>query len=166
MGTEEIATEVGCTKQAVFKALRAHGIESRSHSQAWWASAKKEHTKTTATPINEGFFSRWSPAAAYVFGVLLTDGNLQLGGESPDGSVRFGSGCVSISQKEPELLDKVGKLIGHSGQTTSIHAASTEAESLVNCISFHSVLIELWRIWYVLAYAHRRVLHSNSRTYQ
>ncbi|MBU4455782.1 LAGLIDADG family homing endonuclease, partial [Patescibacteria group bacterium] len=36
----------------------------------------------------------------------------------PDGSVRFGSGCVSISQKEPELLDKVGKLIGHSGKMT------------------------------------------------
>jgi hypothetical protein len=117
MGTEEIATEVGCTKQAVFKALRAHGIESRSHSQAWWASAEKEHTKTTATPINEVFFSKWSPAAAYVFGVILTDGNLKLS-KGPDGSVRFGSGCVSISQKEPELLDKVGKLIGHSGKTT------------------------------------------------
>jgi hypothetical protein len=117
MGTEEISTEVGCTKQAVFKALRAHGIETRSHSQAWWASAEKDHTKTTATPINEAFFSKWSPAAAYVFGVILTDGNLKLS-KSPDGSVRFGSGCVSISQKEPEILNKVGALIGHSGKIT------------------------------------------------
>ncbi len=115
MGTEEIAAEVGCTKQAVFKALRAHGIESRSHSQAWWASAEKAYTKTTAKRINEEFFSEWSPAAAYVLGVIFTDGNLALT-KASDGSMRFGSGRVSISQKEPELLEKVGKLIDYSGK--------------------------------------------------
>jgi phage terminase large subunit-like protein len=117
MGTKEIATEVGCTKQAVYKALRSHGIESRSHSQAWWASAERGRTKWTATSINNVFFAEWSPAAAYVFGVILTDGNLHLT-KMPDGSVRYRSGTVHISQKEPELLDKVAKLIGHSGKLT------------------------------------------------
>ena len=116
MGTEEIATEIGCTKQAVFKALRAHGIETRSHSQAWRAAAEKEHTMISANPINEDFFSDWSPAAAYVLGVILTDGNLHLS-KASDGSERC-SGCVTISQKEPELLVKVAALMGHSGKMT------------------------------------------------
>lgn len=116
MGTEEIATEVGCTKQAVFKELRAHGIETRSHSQAWRAAAEKEHTMNAANPINEDFFSDWSPAAAYVLGVIHTDGNLHLS-KAPDGSERC-SGRVTISQKEPELLIKVAALMGHSGKMT------------------------------------------------
>lgn len=117
MGTEEIATEVGCTKQAVFKALRAHGIETRNHSQAWRAAAEKENTMIVAIPVNEDFFSGWSPAAAYVLGVIFTDGTLYHS-KASDGSERLGSGRVTISQKETELLVKVAALIGHSGKMT------------------------------------------------
>jgi hypothetical protein len=57
MGTEEIAQELGTTKQNIVKALRAHGIAPRSHSQAWKASAEKDHTRIVSNPFNEEFFS-------------------------------------------------------------------------------------------------------------
>ena len=115
-GLEEIATEVGCTKQAVFKAFRLHGIESRSHSQAWRTAAKRNRTINVVERINEDFFSHWSPGSAYVLGVIFTDGNLHLS-KAPDGTERC-SGHVTISQKEPELLLKVAVLMDHSGKMT------------------------------------------------
>ena len=117
MGTEEIAKEIGCTKQAVHKALRAHCIETRDSSQAWRASAGKDHTAIQdANPnLDETFFSCWSPASAYVLGVIFTDGSLHLS-KRLSGEERQYCGAVTISQKEPELLSKVGALIGHSGR--------------------------------------------------
>jgi hypothetical protein len=55
--------------------------------------------------INESFFRTWTPAMAYVLGVICTDGCLV----RPIGPIKF---RVTISQKEPELLDKVRVLMG------------------------------------------------------
>lgn len=55
--------------------------------------------------INENFFSTWSKEMAYVLGVIYTDGNLF---HDP----KRGSYRIITSQKEPELLNKVLKLMG------------------------------------------------------
>jgi hypothetical protein len=51
--------------------------------------------------MNKNFFKSWSPAMAYVLGVLYTDGSLNPGSNTKK-SPSFG-----IFQKEPELLEKV-----------------------------------------------------------
>jgi hypothetical protein len=55
--------------------------------------------------VNELFFRTWTPAVAYVLGIIYTDGCLA----KSIAPVKF---RVTICQKEPELLEKVRVLMG------------------------------------------------------
>jgi len=117
---EENAEECGCLRQTIIKKLMRFKIPIRGRIH-----------------VNEEFFSKWSPEMAYVLGVVCTDGNLQdagvkdgrykrrivmlknpwLGGKEAEvvtvasRSARKGLKRLSISQKEPELLEKVMRLM-------------------------------------------------------
>ena len=54
--------------------------------------------------LDEDFFSYWSPETAYVLGIIYTDGNLYRESSSKKGR-------ISVSQKNPELLNKIKALM-------------------------------------------------------
>ena len=82
-----IAARYGCTRQAVHNKRRALGLSIRPQYCRY--------------DLNKTFFQTWSPAMAWVLGVIATDGCLQ-------------PRSVDITQKEPELLEKVRALMGSS----------------------------------------------------
>jgi intein-encoded DNA endonuclease-like protein len=63
--------------------------------------------------INWNFFNSWSPEMAYVLGVIYTDGNLAP--EAHYNNLRIPP-KISVSQKEPELLEKVLALMGSNAK--------------------------------------------------
>lgn len=108
----DIARHCGCTRAPVLKLMKKHGIGRRSQSEArnlaleagkisytWQA---KDGTQKRITRqkryVNNDFFKSWTPAMAYVLGVVFTDGCVQ-------------NNLLSIGQKEPELLEKVRALM-------------------------------------------------------
>ena len=119
---EEIARDVGCSRQYVHKLIKKFGIDSRSLEVARKdALAKKklkfdrENGRTVvlrAQETDEGFFDRWSPEMAYVLGVVASDGNLSPGrNQSPSIPTTTTTGRLSIFQNERELLEKVRALM-------------------------------------------------------
>jgi hypothetical protein len=62
--------------------------------------------------INENFFSSWSNEMAYVLGVIFTDGHINPGSKrDPSQKTTSKSPRLVIGQKEPELLNKISKLM-------------------------------------------------------
>jgi hypothetical protein len=59
--------------------------------------------------VNEDFFKKWTPQMAWVLGVIYTDGCLM----RPYGSVK---GRLNLSQKEPELIEKVLMLLNSNAK--------------------------------------------------
>jgi hypothetical protein len=117
----DIAKEVGCTRQAVLKALKKFDIASRSQSEASDLALRRGkkrvrridesgHGSVTTlerVDVNERFFSVWCPAMTYVLGLVYTDGCIIPGYDiDPRRSGRSVS-YLSLAQKEPELLQKV-----------------------------------------------------------
>ncbi len=112
LSLQDIADRYGCTRVLVFYLMNDYGIPRRSHSKARrlaQRAGKIEYTvrllsgntrriKQAGTNINMTFFREWSPAMAYVLGVFYSDGCLCVN--------RNGYLSASISQKEPELLEK------------------------------------------------------------
>ena len=112
MSLQEIADRFGCTRVMVLYLMKRHRIPRRSHSEARRFAQRDAKIKYTrrlengetrtigprCTTINEYFFRGWSPEMAYVLGVFYSDGCLQ---KSPSGYY-----TATISQKEPELLEK------------------------------------------------------------
>ena len=118
----DIAKELGCSRQAVLKALKKFDIASRSQAEASdlaFRRGKKKvrridesgHRSVTTldrVDVNERFFSVWSPAMAYVLGLVYTDGCLSPGHKiDPRRTSRRLAPSLSLAQKEPELLQKV-----------------------------------------------------------
>lgn len=109
----EIAGDFRCSRQYIHKRLAALGIPRRTLADARRAALQKgkvtvqwEHAEGVETRrtlvkrnVNERFFERWSPEMAYVLGVIVTDGCLS-------------RNSITVSQKEPELLLKIGALLG------------------------------------------------------
>ena len=119
----DIAMETNCTRQYVYKKLKTCGIPLRSKSAARDLALTKDKLKferlnddgtsyfvsVKKINVNEDFFSSWSPAMAYVLGVICTDGNLDPGRIREPWRAKSSSTIprISISQKEPELLEKI-----------------------------------------------------------
>lgn len=90
MSTSDLARRYKCSRQHIYKLLKVHGIEARDYK----------------TRLNRSFFKFWSPAMAYVLGVIFTDGNIMPGRER-DSKYKTPGSRLSIAQKDPELLEKV-----------------------------------------------------------
>jgi LAGLIDADG-like domain len=108
----DIARHYNCTRQYIHKLMRQYRFVRRSNQEARILSieqgkvvyASEVHSPGSSIVlqrrmVDESFFKTWTPAMAWVLGVIYTDGNLH---KTP-GAV----GRVSIAQKEPELLQKV-----------------------------------------------------------
>jgi|GEM_PF-454840 len=123
----DIAKETNCTRQYVHKKLKTCGIPLRSKSAARDLALTKDKLKferfnedgtssfvsLKKVNVNEDFFSSWSSAMAYVLGIIYTDGNLNPGRIREPWRSKSSSTMpmISIAQKEPELLEKVLKLM-------------------------------------------------------
>ena len=122
----EIAKECGCTRQLVCIRMKDHGVPLRSKKEArsLALSEKKltfqrkrddgteENVVLNVQKVDETFFKTWSPAMAYVLGVIYTDGNIMAGKlRNPSSGYSNTISRLTISQKEPELLEKVLNLM-------------------------------------------------------
>jgi hypothetical protein len=122
----DIAKEIGCTRQAIYNALKKFSIASRSREDASDLALRRGKkrvariddsgqisvTTLDRVDVNEGFFSVWSPAMAYVLGVIYTDGSVDPGYKIDPSRRSISKPRLSIAQKEPELLEKVLALMG------------------------------------------------------
>jgi hypothetical protein len=124
----DLAKECNCSRQMVYKKLIEFSIPLKTKGVARRLAHDREkiifkrideqgnETQVVANTIsvNEEFFSKWSPEMAYVLGVICTDGNLAMP-HIKDDRYKNGAGSqvkrLSISQKEPEILEKVLKLM-------------------------------------------------------
>ena len=120
MSLSDLARRYNCTRQYIHKLLKRYKIERRNKGAARTLAlnqGKLSFTRIDETGneskvvlqkinINKNFFKSWSPAMAYVLGVIYTDGNL-VPSSRRDSKYKSGSSRFSITQKEPELLEKV-----------------------------------------------------------
>jgi hypothetical protein len=108
----DIARQYNCTRQYIHKLMQRYRIVRRSNQESRILSieqGKVVYASQLHSPgsgfvlqrrtVDESFFKTWTPAMAWVLGVIYTDGCLH----KRSGAV----GSVSIAQKEPELLMKV-----------------------------------------------------------
>jgi len=114
----DIAKEFNCARQYVYKKMKEFNIPLRTKSEARKlvydrhkisykiidGNGKERLVIQGGLKINEGFFKSWSNEMAYVLGVIYTDGNLYC--DKGRKIYRF-----VVSQKEPELLNKLLKLM-------------------------------------------------------
>lgn len=118
----DIANSYGCTRQYVSSLLHRFRIQARSKSSARQLAleaGRLNHPSSDGLPrhtlvrrhVNSAFFSRWTRPMAWVLGVVATDGNIYMGQER-DESHNAHPARLTISQKEPELLEKVKELMG------------------------------------------------------
>ena len=131
MSLVDLARKHGCSRQHILHLLKQHGIPTRSKSEARTLALERgklafdrntaeESSKRVVLEqqtLDRFFFKSWSPAMAYVLGVIYTDGNLQPG-RARDPAVKTTSTTsrVTVSQKEPELLMKVLALLGSNAR--------------------------------------------------
>jgi hypothetical protein len=116
----DIAKELGCTRQAVYKALKKFGIRTRSQSEAADLALRRGKKRVTRMDesghefvttlnrldVNEEFFSNWSPGMAYVLGLVYTDGSVDPGWKLDPQRRSRAKPTLRLTQKEPELLQK------------------------------------------------------------
>jgi predicted DNA-binding protein YlxM (UPF0122 family) len=122
----DIAKDCRCARQYVYKKLRDFGIPLRTQKEARklaldkkkivFKTVDEEGNERLVIPgsikINEDFFRHWSNEMAYVLGVIYTDGNINPGSKlDPFQKTTTRSPRLTITQKEPELLNKVSKLM-------------------------------------------------------
>ena len=98
LSPQEIGDRYGVSRKGVWKYLKIHGIPTRNPYDAHQV-ARRTGRVTNESPINDKFFSEWSPKMAWVLGLIFTDGDMSIG---PNGSF-----MVGISSTDYELLEKV-----------------------------------------------------------
>lgn len=117
MSLSDIARRYNCTRQYVHKLLRKYGLATRTQKEARKIAVEQgkiSYTYRMGTDrerkithekhhMNDEFFKSWSPAMAYVLGVIYTDGNLR-------------TDLFRVAQKEPELLEKILSLMGSNAK--------------------------------------------------
>lgn len=123
---QDIATYASCSRQYVYAKLKEYGIAPRSKRESRNLALErgkcsfekiKDHGVTEKVilqknKVNEDFFKSWSEGMAYVLGIIYTDGSIRPGIlRDPASSDTVRIGRLTISQKEPELLKKVLKLM-------------------------------------------------------
>ncbi len=119
----DIAKECFCTRQFVYKKMREFKIPSRDQKTASALAYRKgkvigttidedgqKHTVIyQKKDVNEDFFSSWSNETVYVLGIIYSDGNVYQKGHYYK---------LSITQKEPELLNKIKFLMNCNAKLT------------------------------------------------
>jgi|GEM_PF-343442 len=92
---QDIATEHGCTRQAIYELMKKYGLQRRKKSEARVLAIKKgKFEDFEYYNIDEEFFSKWSPEMAWVLGLLFTDGSV-------------GKNRVILTSVDLALLEKV-----------------------------------------------------------
>jgi transcriptional regulator with XRE-family HTH domain len=122
----EIARETNCSRQYVYKRMREYGVPLRSKTESRILALEQskviferidengnvKEVTLQKNKLNENFFKGWSNQMAYVLGVIYTDGNLRSGVlKDPASSDTLRVGRLTVSQKEPELLQKILNLM-------------------------------------------------------
>jgi len=122
----DIAKEYHCSRQYILKLMKKYNIETRSKAEARKLAIERRklkfekevngHLETVylgAWKINKDFFKSWMPEMAYVLGFIYADGNLYEGrSTNPDARTTSTSSRVTITQKSPEILEKIKALMG------------------------------------------------------
>jgi len=87
----DIAQILGGTRQGIWTVLKRAGVVMRSKSEARIIALKKGKFAThTHHQFNREFFNEWSPAMAYILGLIYADGHVYRAG------FRFGFGRKSL----------------------------------------------------------------------
>lgn len=129
MSLGDIAHKYNCTRTYIHKLSKRFGISRRTQSQARDLAldkgkllfarmnlAGKESKIILSRQITDKtFFKSWTPAMAYVLGVIYTDGNL-LPSSKRNESYKNRTTRISVAQKEPELLQKILALMGSNAK--------------------------------------------------
>lgn len=123
----DVAAIASCSRQYVYKKMKEYGIPLRTKRNARdlaLESGKLQFknidddqigSRTVIlqkNKINETFFKNWTNGMAYVLGVIYTDGSLRPGFiRDPQSRDTLRVGRLTVSQKEPELLERILKLM-------------------------------------------------------
>jgi len=121
----DIAKEQTCSRQYVLKLLKKYHIQPRTKSEARKLAVRRrklsfekeingrlETVFLGVWKINKNFFKSWSPEMAYVLGFIYADGTLYEGrNRNPDVKTSSSGSGVSISQNDPEILEKIKLLM-------------------------------------------------------
>jgi hypothetical protein len=122
----DIAKDCNCARQFVYKKMQDFNIPLRTLREARklvldrqkiaFKIVDEDGNERLVIPgsvkINEDFFRHWSNEMAYVLGVIYTDGHINPGRKlDPSQKTTTMSPRLVISQKQPELLSKVSKLM-------------------------------------------------------
>lgn len=122
----DIAFYASCSRQYVYQKLKEYGITLRSKKASRILAldqgkvrfdrvndnGENEAIVLQSNKVDSSFFKNWSDKMAYVLGVIYTDGNLRSGIlRDPTSSDTLRVGRLTVSQKEPELLTKILKLM-------------------------------------------------------
>lgn len=104
----EIGAPFGVSGGAVSQYMRTLGIVPRTQSAArFLAQDRGKLLEKRTSTFDTKFFQDWTPKMAYVLGLFYSDGSLS----SVNRKMR-----VSMSQKEPELLQKCLGLLGSNAR--------------------------------------------------
>jgi len=88
---EDIAKILGCTRPMVQILMERQGILRRNRSRARTLAIKNDKfERIKHHDIDEYFFSYWSPAMAWVLGLLFTDGYVVQSGKGLTSDVNSG----------------------------------------------------------------------------
>ena len=141
----DIATTAKCSRQFVFKKIKAFDLPLRKKSQArelalnkgkikfkrTYEDGESEYITLNKSKVNHKFFSQWTPQMSYVLGVVCTDGNIRPSIlKAPNNKDTLRIGRLTISQREPELLEKVLKLMNSA--TKLLHRSRKEFAKTVS----------------------------------
>ena len=121
----DIAKEYSCSRQYILKLLKKYNIQTRSKAEARKLAVERKKLKFERArdgqletvylknwSINRGFFKTWTPEMAYVLGFIYADGNLYEGrSQSPDAKTTTTTSRITITQKSPEILEKIKALM-------------------------------------------------------
>lgn len=99
-----IASRFGVSRKTVWKYAQRHAISIRDKTQARRNAIKAGRIPQVLYHVNEDFFSVWSPAMAWVLGLMVTDGNIEVG---PAGML-----VPSLSSISLQLLERVRAVMG------------------------------------------------------
>ncbi|HEX2960589.1 MAG: LAGLIDADG family homing endonuclease [Bacteroidota bacterium] len=123
----DIAMIVGGSRQYVNKRIKELGIQFREKSAARQLALLRKKIIASKTGLvlqhvvyDTSFFKSWTANMAYVLGVVFTDGNIS---EAKFNCEGFKTTCntsrLSISQKEPELLEKIRSIMGTNARISA-----------------------------------------------
>jgi AraC-like DNA-binding protein len=144
---QDIATELKCTRQYIYKLLKHYGINRRSRKDARdlaIAGGKLEYSteynpgniikvKHTQLDINREFFTKWSDNFAYVLGFIYTDGNLLKRHYAKKRKRYVDYYGITISQKDPEILEKIRLAMSLN---KPIHKTKNKKDTYLHLLSF------------------------------